>query len=560
MIGLVSIRRTFVIGLAVVAMASAASAQPMMGGGGGMPDLSAISGKPLPDRGMATGTVMVRVARQTPANAVAGIEVVAIVAGPGGESRKRTAKTNAEGRALFEGLPAGHRFNAEVTVDGEKLTTDPFEVPATGGVRTMLIAGLAAARAGTGEGAGAGGGEAAGAGGPTKKPFTLGLISGVVQRDAQLPAKTVVVTALDETGRPMAGKTIELGHVKAGGRVEVSTQVTGPDGEARFLAVGDSGPTTDGNAPAPDVGAAVVMEHGDLRLGTDGFGFPVGEGVRVQLRVPARTADPSVIVVGEGGRLILQLRDDGLSFIETLPLQNLSDKLFDPGVGGIEIPLPREFTGAEGAEGEHKIEVRKGIGVAVHGRIPPTRPQAADPGRKSPDEVTFGFLMPLSGSSRDFEQKFPNGFGEFTFITDQVAGLTIDSPQITGRQEREANGKKYWLMRGEPIPPGGTLRFTVRGLPAPDTTGRNLAGVLALALVASAVVFGRRPGAKGKGAGPSERDRLVQRREKLFAELVTLESGRGAGAGTDRAARTELVQKLEAVYRDLAALDERQAA
>jgi hypothetical protein len=168
--------------------------------------------------------------------------------------------------------------------------------------------------------------------------------------------------------------------------------------------------------------------------------------------------------------------------------------------------------------------------------------------------------MPLSGSSRDFEQTFPNGFGEFTFITDQIPGLVIDSPQITGRQEREVNGKKYWLMRGEPIPPGGTLRFTVRGLPAPDTTGRNLAGALALALVVGAVVFGRRPGAKGKGAGPSERERLVQRREKLFAELVTLESRGGAGAGTDKGARTELVQKLEAVYRELAALDERHAA
>lgn len=550
MIGRVSIRRIFVAGVAVVAAASAgraqpARAQPMVGGGAGMPDLSAISGKPLPDGGMAAGTVMVRVARQTPANAVANMEVVAIVAGPGGESRKRTAKTNAEGRALFEGLPAGHRFHAEVTVDGEKLATETFEVPATGGVRTMLIAGLGAARGGAGA-------EAAGAGGEAKKPFTLGLISGVVQRDPQLPAKTVVVTALDEGGRPIAGKTIELGHVKAGGRVEVSTQVTGPDGVARFSAIGDG---AEGSA-SPDVGAAVVMEHGDLRLGTDGFGLPTGEGVRVELRVPGRTADPSVIVVGEGGRLILQLRDDGLSFIETLPLQNRSDKLFDPGPGGIEIPLPREFTGAEGAEGEHKIEVRKGIGVAVHGRIPPTRPQAADPGRKSPDEVTFGFLMPLSGSSRDFEQTFPNGFGEYTFITDQIPGLTIDSTQITGRQEREANGKKYWLSRGEPIPPGGTLRFTVRGLPAPDTSGRNLAGVLALALVVGAAVFARRPGTKGKGAGPSERERLVQRREKLFAELVTFEDR----AGGDKAARAELVQKLEAVYRDLAALDERHAA
>jgi hypothetical protein len=220
---------------------------------------------------------------------------------------------------------------------------------------------------------------------------------------------------------------------------------------------------------------------------------------------------------------------------------------------------------AEAAEGGHKIEIRKGLGVAVHGIIPPHRPQAADPNRKSPDEVTFGFVMPLTGSTREFEQPFALGLGEFTFITEQVPGLRIDSPQITGRQDRELGGKKYWLMRGEPIPPGGTLRFVVRGLPAPDNTGRIIAGVLALALVAAAVIFGRKSGAPQKKGVASEREQLVQRREKLFADLVLLETRQRAAGGAEpretanRSGRGELVQKLETVYRDLAALDERHA-
>ena len=49
-------------------------AQPMLGGGGGgMPDMRAISGRPLPDAGMPAGTVSVRVARKMPSNAVAGV-------------------------------------------------------------------------------------------------------------------------------------------------------------------------------------------------------------------------------------------------------------------------------------------------------------------------------------------------------------------------------------------------------------------------------------------------------------------------------------------------------
>ena len=540
----------------MLAVGGVARAQPQPMGtgtapGGGMPDLASISGKPLPDRGMASGTVMVRVARQIPANAVAGIEVIAILQAAGGESRKRTAKTDAGGRALFESLPPGQRFHAEVTVDGEKLTTDDFEIPTVGGIRTMLIAGLTAGGGGTAATA-SGDPEDGTAGDPKAKPFTLGVTTGIVRRAPELPSGTIVVNAVDENGKPLAGKTIELGAVRTGGKVEVSTQVTNAEGLARFDTASTPAPGSSG-PKAGDVGAAVVMEHDDLRVGSDGFALPPTEGVHVDLRVPVRTNDPSVITIGPGGRIILQLRDDGVSFIETLPLLNLTDKLFDPGPGGVEIPLPKEFTGADGAEGEHRIEVRKGIGVAIHGRIPPFRPQLPDAARKSPDEVTFGFLMPVSGSTRNFEQRFPNGLGEFTFITEQIEGLTIDSAQITGRQEREANGKKYWLSRGEAIPPGGTLRFTLRGLPAADTTGRNIAGVLALGLLAAAVVFGRRPRRGAKAAGPSERERLVQRREKLFAELV------GAESRGDRAARSELVQKLETVYRDLAGLDERHA-
>jgi hypothetical protein len=51
---------------AFFAAASIARAQPMMGGGGGMPNLAEIVGRPLPDSGMPPGTVSVRVARQMP--------------------------------------------------------------------------------------------------------------------------------------------------------------------------------------------------------------------------------------------------------------------------------------------------------------------------------------------------------------------------------------------------------------------------------------------------------------------------------------------------------------
>jgi hypothetical protein len=533
-------------------------ARPMAAGG--MPDLRAMSGKPLPDRGMALGTVTVRVARKTPANPVANVEIMAITEAPGGESRKRTAKTDAGGRALFESLPVGNRFHAEVVIDGEKLATETFAVPEVGGIRTMLIAGLGARNRNDDGNAGEGQGEGAPAGDGTQQPFRLGFISGSVKPDTALPAGTVEVAAFDETGRPIGGKSIELGYIRPGGHVEVARQSTGADGVARFSNIAGPAPAADGTAG--EVGAAVVMQHGGMRVGSDGFNLPTKGGVKVELRVPARTADPSVITIGAGGRIILQLRDETVSFIETLPLENQSNKLFDPGPGGVEIPLPSEFTSADVVPGEHKIEIRKGIGVAVHGIIPPRRPQTGDPNFKSPDEVTFGFVLPATGSTREFEQKFPTGMGEFTFITDQLPGLTIESTQISGaRQERELGAKKFWLMHGDPIPRGGTLQFTVRGLPAPSTTGRSIAATLALALVAAAFLFGRRGGTPGRPDAASERDRLVNRREKLFSDLVAMETQKLGDSGDrgDRSLRGDLVKKLESIYREIAAVDERHA-
>src|SRR5205814_5267159 len=125
-------------------------------------------------------------------------------------------------------------------------------------------------------------------------------------------------------------------------------------------------------------------------------------------------------------------------------------------------------------------------------------------------------------------------------------------------------GRKYWVMPGGEIAPGGVLEFTMNGLPSTDATGRNVAGVLALLLVGGAIVFGRRPTADGKGSkggGGGERDLLVDRREETFAELVALErTAREAGGAAPGDRRKQLVGRLEQIYRDLAALDEQRAA
>lgn len=105
-----------------------------------MPDPSLIHGRALPAPELPNGTVTVRVVREAIGNNIAGQQVKVTVGGT-----TRTATTDEQGRAEFAGLPTGAEGRAEATVDGEAMQSQPFMVPATGGLRVILVAGLAKA-------------------------------------------------------------------------------------------------------------------------------------------------------------------------------------------------------------------------------------------------------------------------------------------------------------------------------------------------------------------------------------------------------------------------------
>src|SRR5450631_592201 len=533
---------------AILAVASVARAQPMMGGSG-MPNLAEIVGRPLPDNGMPAGTVSVRVARKMPSNGVADAEVSAVIKNAGGDLRRRTEKTDSDGRALFEGMAPGDEFHAEVTVDGELLKSETFTIPQVGGLRTMLIA--AVGKGGDGNAAPAGPATPAGAGGPGGS-FTLGATAGVAVTDPRLPAGRLEVSIFDESGAPIPNQPVLLGMVDKTNKIDVRHGKSDPTGVAHFADL----PRGEGT------GYSAVLEWHGMRLGTAPFPMPESGGARAEIRALGRTSDPSVMTIGSGGRVIVQMHEDNLQFLEMFPLENQSDKMFDPGPGAIEIPLPQGFVSAEAQESDRKIDVRQNHGMAVHGVFTPQRAILNTTAKNAGQEVVFGFVLPYHGATRAFSQSMPNGIGGFTLITEQIPGLTVSGPGIGERQERELGGRKYWVMPVEPIAPGGVLDFTLHGLPSTDSTGRTVAGILTLMLIAGAFAFGRRPKSDARGVDiASERERLDDKREATFADLIALERAardKGATAPADR--RKQLVTRLEQIYRDIAALDERQPA
>jgi hypothetical protein len=102
-----------------------------------MPDPRLMHGQAIPAGELPAGSVTVRVVRQMVGNNIAGVEVELHGAGD-----VRRATTAADGRAQFAGVPVAARVHAVAVVEGERLESSPFAVPAAGGVRTILVAGL----------------------------------------------------------------------------------------------------------------------------------------------------------------------------------------------------------------------------------------------------------------------------------------------------------------------------------------------------------------------------------------------------------------------------------
>lgn len=99
-----------------------------------MPDAKQMSGMPLPVGDVATGTVVVRVIRGALDKPIAGqrVEIAGEVTA--------VATTNDTGRAEFKALQPGRRVKAIATVGTERLESQEFAVPASGGIRLMLVA------------------------------------------------------------------------------------------------------------------------------------------------------------------------------------------------------------------------------------------------------------------------------------------------------------------------------------------------------------------------------------------------------------------------------------
>jgi len=100
-----------------------------------MPDPRQMSGIPRPDPQLQSGVVTVRVIRGSFDNPVVSLTVDLV-----GPTPALHATTDDAGRAEFRGVQAGARVKAVAVIAGERIESQEFAMPASGGVRLALVA------------------------------------------------------------------------------------------------------------------------------------------------------------------------------------------------------------------------------------------------------------------------------------------------------------------------------------------------------------------------------------------------------------------------------------
>lgn len=129
-------RRVLALALALAIPAWALAQAPPPGGAGTQATVRA-AGMALQDGTLAPGSLTVRIVQGNFSGNLAGIGVELDVSGEGA----KRMPTGADGRAAFAHLPIGSTVVASAMVNGERLQSERFTMPAEAGIRLLFVAG-----------------------------------------------------------------------------------------------------------------------------------------------------------------------------------------------------------------------------------------------------------------------------------------------------------------------------------------------------------------------------------------------------------------------------------
>jgi hypothetical protein len=310
----------------------------------------------------------------------------------------------------------------------------------------------------------------------------------------------------------------QFGDVPAGTQITVEAVVDGETLRSQEFAVPPSGGTR--VALIAGLEAAAARERA---------------AAEAAARQPAR---PGVVVFGGETRIILEFQDDNLQVFYLLDIVNNARSPIDIG-NPMYIEFPEGATGAGAMDGSSPLGMVQGDRLRLNGPFPPGTTQ-----------VQIGYRYPYSGSTATLVQRWPAAIEQLFVAAERVGDLRIASTQFSQQQEASAGGAPFLMATGPRLNAGDTLTISLSGLPHRSTLMRDV-GLGAAAMILGVGLW---MAFRGHPDRPDQTAELTKRREKLFADLVTLESQRQQGQVDERryaARRQSLVAQLERVMGEL---------
>src|SRR5262245_56194404 len=358
-------------------------------------------------------------------------------------------------------------------------------------------------------------------------------MSGVPLPVSDLAPGTVTVRVVRGTmTNVIPGQLVEL----AGGPSTLSAK-TNDAGRAEFS----------GLQPGTRVKASTTV-NGE-RIESQEFAIPATGGIRIalvatdpQMQQQAESAaQEGTVVLSDRSRFVFEMGDEVLNGFALLEIVNAA-KVPVKTANAIVFDLPASAVGAGLLEGSTKQASVTGNRVMVTGPFAP-----------GSTVVQYGYSLPISGGSMTVEQVMPLQLGQVSVLVQKVGGMELQSPQVAEHRDMPLQGETFIVGKGPAVPAGQVIRFSLSGLPHQPVWPRNVALVLA-GVILAAGVWGSRRGSPPKHAEQDRRKRLDAKRDRLFAELTSIEQQhRENTIDPERyaARRRELLASLERVYAQL---------
>ncbi len=595
------------------------------GAKGGRPPPAQMSGRSRAESAQPRGTLSVRVLRGAWDDSVAGTTVNLVGYGADGSVTHASKKTDAGGRASFEGLDRRGRVAYYAmgvlsrAAKHDRMASFPIMMPGPSGAVVALVGktrdatdevddlnnyqdqpGKVAAgtvlvevqtalpELGTVQLLRLGQPKPVATAKPLPKPPSARSVRVVIGKpvdEPAVPAGSLILSIAHSSKKPtpLAGVRVSLALVGGDGSA-VAEQTSSGAGTVRFdgLAVGSEYKATITiHGKVTESKATKISDKNGIRL-------PVTAAWRVENVKLARfsdvAADPDAVYLAQisvQGKLYRSppfqltptlgaavailvvprimfrfhlgggIDDKFMTFQGLFGLSNISYAPYDTGDGGVSIPLPSAYVGAQVFEKyQENVKVVRGKGFRYLGTVPPGGFQ-----------FQAGFTIKIKDGAFAFDMPLPYGVFNSSMSFGQTPGMKVNAPAGgSGHVKRGENGKLFYVMNGITILPKQRMVFSVSGLPrAADWKAKAAlaAGVLVLLLLgwALVVIMRRQP---EQGVGDEERRELMRQRETLLDELVDLETRRRAKEITGskyNKAKASVTHRLERIYVQLSSDD-----